>query len=64
MCRRLLVKEQARRMKLVDVPRHPWILHHLAAAAARQAAATANASSSATSSSSSSAAGAGAKLPA
>lgn len=24
-------------MKLVDVPRHPWILHHLAAAAARHA---------------------------
>ena len=49
--RRLLVKEQARRMKLVDVPRHPWIMHHLAAAAARQAAATANAASSSSSSS-------------
>ena len=36
----LLVKEQARRLKLVDVPRHPWIIHHLAAAAARQASAS------------------------
>ena len=38
----LLVKEQARRLKLVDVPRHPWIIHHLAAAAARQASASAS----------------------
>ena len=40
----LLVKEQARRMKLVDVPKHPWIMHHLAAAAARQAMATSSSS--------------------
>jgi serine/threonine protein kinase len=44
---RLLVKEQARRMKLVDVPKHPWIMHHLAAAAARHASmAAANSTSS------------------
>jgi serine/threonine protein kinase len=36
-----------RRMKLVDVPKHPWIMHHLAAAAARHASmAAANTSSS------------------
>jgi serine/threonine protein kinase len=38
---RLLVKEQARRMKLVDVPKHPWILHHIAARSALNAAAAA-----------------------
>ncbi len=25
---RLLVKEQAKRMKLVDLPKHPWIVYH------------------------------------
>jgi aurora kinase, other len=25
---RLLVKEQAKRMKLTDVPKHPWIIYH------------------------------------
>ena len=38
---RLLVKEQAARMKLADVPKHPWIMHY------QQAAASASASSSA-----------------
>ena len=51
----LLVKEQARRMKLVDVPKHPWIMHHLAAAAARQAAAAVASATTSSSSSSSSA---------
>ena len=32
---RLLVKEQARRMKLVDVPKHPWIVQQLNAMKAR-----------------------------
>jgi aurora kinase, other len=27
---RFLVKEQAKRIKLEDVPKHPWIIHHLA----------------------------------
>jgi hypothetical protein len=26
--RRLLVKEQAKRMKLLDIPKHPWIVHY------------------------------------
>lgn len=30
---RLLVKDQSKRMKLSDVPKHPWILHHMSAAA-------------------------------
>lgn len=29
---RLLVKEQAKRMKLADVPKHPWIMQYQAAA--------------------------------
>ena len=29
---RLLVKDQRKRMKLADVPKHPWILQHLNAA--------------------------------
>ena len=26
---RLLVKDQSRRMRLTDLPKHPWILHHM-----------------------------------
>ena len=25
---RLLVKDQSKRMKLADVPKHPWIVQH------------------------------------
>eukprot|EP01036_Dinobryon_divergens_P026601 gene26601-35273_t len=32
---RLLVKEQAKRMKLADLPKHPWIVHHMNAAMAQ-----------------------------
>ena len=32
---RLLVKEQAKRMKLADLPKHPWIVHHMNAAIAQ-----------------------------
>lgn len=28
---RLLVKDQSKRMKLVDIPRHPWIAQQMAA---------------------------------
>lgn len=33
---RLLVKDQSKRMKLADVPKHPWIVEHLNAAQRRQ----------------------------
>lgn len=33
---RLLVKDQSKRMKLSDVPKHPWIVEHLNAATKRQ----------------------------
>ncbi len=33
---RLLVKDQSKRMKLADVPRHPWIVENLNLAAKRQ----------------------------
>jgi len=29
------VKEQAKRMKLADLPKHPWIVHHMNAAIAQ-----------------------------
>lgn len=29
---RLLVKDQSKRMKLADIPKHPWIVEHLNAA--------------------------------
>jgi len=43
---KLLVKDQSRRMKLADVPKHPWIMNHMAAAAARLNSAAASSSSS------------------
>ena len=27
---RLLVKDQSKRMKLADLPKHPWVQHHIA----------------------------------
>jgi serine/threonine protein kinase len=33
---RLLVKDQSKRMKLADVPKHPWIVEHMNAATKKQ----------------------------
>jgi hypothetical protein len=36
-CCRLLVKEQAKRMKLADVPKHPWIMQYTQSAGSSSA---------------------------
>ena len=58
---RLLVKDQSRRMKLADLPKHPWIMNHLAAAAARHNSTSSSSSSAATSTAASSTAAGGNK---